>query len=168
MSLYPGIDVIAPVRTLRVAQCQIVEIAKALRARARIIATDKPTSSLTPKEFERLVEVIHTLTAQGVSVIYVSHKLDEVLRLCQTATILRDARRISAVPIPQTPVERLIETMVGRELAHASHSNFATVRAVLRVENLSRGTAVQDASFDIPVGEVLGIVGPVGSGRTEL
>ena len=166
--LDPAIDVTAPVRGLRVAQRQIVEIAKALRARARIIAMDEPTSSLTPKEFERLVEVIRTLTAQGVSVIYVSHKMDEVFRLCQTATILRDGRLISAVPIPQTPVGQVIETMVGRELAHASHSSFATDTVVLRVENLSRGTAVQGASFDVHAGEVLGIAGLVGSGRTEL
>src|SRR3989338_6172407 len=84
------IDVTAPIRSLRVAQRQVVEIAKALRANAKIIAMDEPTSSLTPKEFERLVQVIQTLTAQGVSVIYVSHKMDEVFRLCQQATILRD------------------------------------------------------------------------------
>ncbi len=82
----------APIRTLRVAQRQIVEIAKALRARARLIAMDEPTSSLTPKEFERLVEVIERLRAQGVSIIYVSHKMDEVYRVCQSATILRDGR----------------------------------------------------------------------------
>ena len=76
------IDVTAPVRTLRVAQRQIVEIAKALRSNARIIAMDEPTSSLTPNEFERLVQVVAKLAAQGVSIIYVSHKMDEVFRLC--------------------------------------------------------------------------------------
>ena len=162
------IDVTAPVRSLRVAQRQIVEIAKALRAKARIIAMDEPTSSLTPKEFERLVQVIHTLTAQGVSIIYVSHKMDEVFRLCQHATILRDGRLIGQVPIPQTPVAQVIETMVGRELAHASHHSHATDRVVLRVQGLSRGKAVQDAGFDLHAGEVLGIAGLVGSGRTEL
>jgi ribose transport system ATP-binding protein len=166
--LDPAIDVTAPVRTLRVAQRQIVEIAKALRARARIIAMDEPTSSLTPKEFERLVAVIATLKAQGVSVIYVSHKMDEVFRLCSKATILRDGRKVAEVPIPETPVERVIETMVGRELAHASHHSFATAKVVMHIENLSRGKAVQAAGFDLHAGEVLGIAGLVGSGRTEL
>ncbi len=162
------IDVTAPIRGLRVAQRQIVEIAKALRAKARIIAMDEPTSSLTPKEFERLVEVIQTLTAQGVSIIYVSHKMDEVFRLCQQATILRDGRLIAQVPIPQTPVAQVIETMVGRELAHASHHSHATDRVLLRVQGLTRGKAVQDAGFDLHAGEVLGIAGLVGAGRTEL
>ncbi|MGB8814926.1 MAG: sugar ABC transporter ATP-binding protein [Paracoccaceae bacterium] len=167
-ALDPAIDVTAPIRSLRVAQRQIVEIAKALRAKARIIAMDEPTSSLTPKEFERLVEVIKTLTAQGVSIIYVSHKMDEVFRLCQTATILRDGRLIAQVPIPQTPVREVIELMVGRELSQASHHSFSTDKVVLRVENLSRGNAVHDAGFDLHAGEVLGIAGLVGSGRTEL
>ncbi len=166
--LDPTIDVTAQVRSLRVAQRQIVEIAKALRARANIIAMDEPTSSLTPKEFERLVDVIRTLTLQGVSIIYVSHKMDEVFRLCQQATILRDGRVIIRVPIPQTPVTQVIETMVGRELAHASHRSFATDKVLLHVENLTRGDAVQGASFDLHAGEVLGIAGLVGSGRTEL
>ncbi len=166
--LDPTIDVTAQVRTLRVAQRQIVEIAKALRANARIIAMDEPTSSLTPAEFERLVQVIAKLTAQGVSVIYVSHKLDEVFRLCQQATILRDGRLVGQVPIPETPVRQVIELMVGRELAQATHHSFATGRVVLQVQGLGRGRAVRDASFTLHAGEVLGIAGLVGSGRTEL
>ncbi len=163
-----AIDVTAPIRGLRVAQRQIVEIAKALRANARIIAMDEPTSSLTPNEFERLVTVIGRLAAQGVSIIYVSHKLDEVFRLCQSATILRDGRLIARVPIPATPVRQVIETMVGRELAQATHHGFATDKVVLRVKCLSRGKAVLDAGFDLHAGEVLGVAGLVGAGRTEL
>ncbi len=166
--LDPTIDVTAPIRSLRVAQRQIVEIAKALRANARIIAMDEPTSSLTPNEFEKLVQVIQNLTAQGVAIIYVSHKLDEVFRLCSTATILRDGRLVGQVPIPQTPVQQVIALMVGRELAQVSHHGFATDKVVLQVENLSRGRAVQNASFTLHAGEVLGIAGLVGSGRTEL
>ncbi len=163
-----SIDVTAPVRSLRVAQRQIVEIAKALRANARIIAMDEPTSSLTPAEFDRLVTVIETLTAQGVSVIYVSHKMDEVFRLCQAATILRDGRLVGQVALPETPVRQVIQLMVGRELVHAKHNSFATDRVVVQVDGLSRGRAVKDASFTIHAGEVLGIAGLVGSGRTEL
>ncbi len=166
--LDPNIDVTAPIRGMRVAQRQLVEIAKALRAKARIIAMDEPTSSLTPSEFEKLVVVIGRLTAQGVSVIYVSHKMDEVFRLCQNATILRDGRLVAQVPIPQTPVAQVIETMVGRELAHITHHSHATDRVMMRVAGLSRGRAVQDASFDLHAGEVVGIAGLVGAGRTEL
>ena len=163
-----NIDVTAPVRSLRVAQRQIVEIAKALRSKARIIAMDEPTSSLTPNEFERLVQVVAKLAAQGVSVIYVSHKMDEVFRLCSAATLLRDGRLVKQVPIPETPVRQVIELMVGRELATASHHGFATDHEVLTVQGLGRGRAVQDASFALHAGEVLGIAGLVGSGRTEL
>lgn len=167
-SLDPAIDVTAPIRTLRVAQRQIVEIAKALRANAKIIAMDEPTSSLTPAEFEKLVAVIGRLSTQGVSIIYVSHKMDEVFRVCQTATILRDGRLISQVPIPATPVSQVIELMVGRELAKATHRSFATAKTIMKVSGLSRGRAVQDAAFELHAGEVLGIAGLVGSGRTEL
>ena len=166
--LDPGIDVSAPIRTLRVAQRQLVEIAKALRANATIIAMDEPTSSLTPAEFEKLVAVIGRLSAQGVSIIYVSHKLDEVFRVCQTATILRDGRLMARVPIPATPIAQVIELMVGRELAHASHHSFATDTTILKITGLSRGKAVQDAAFDLHAGEVLVVAGLVGSGRSEL
>ena len=167
-ALDPAIDVTAPIRSLRVAQRQIVEIAKALRGNAKIIAMDEPTSSLTPAEFEKLVAVIAKLSAQGVSVIYVSHKMDEVFRVCQTATILRDGHLIAQVPIPATPVSDVIELMVGRELAKSTHQSHATNRTLLKVIGLSRGRAVQNATFDLRAGEVLGIAGLVGSGRTEL
>ena len=166
--LDPGIDVTAPIRTLRVAQRQIVEIAKALRARARIIAMDEPTSSLTPKEFARLVEVIERLRAQGVSIIYVSHKMEEVYRVCQSATILRDGRLVGRVDLPATPVQQVIERMVGRELATDRHRSHARDRVVLEARGLSRGRSVQDATLKLHEGEVLCIAGLVGSGRTEL
>lgn len=166
--LDPTIDVTAPIRDLRVAQRQIVEIAKALRANARIIAMDEPTSSLTPKEFERLVQVIQTLTAQGVSIIYVSHKMDEVYRLCQRATILRDGCFVDCVPVPHTPLATVIEHMVGRALTQTGHRSFATQAVALQVRDLSRGKAVRRATLTLHRGEVLGVAGLVGSGRTEL
>ncbi len=166
--LDPTIDVTAPIRTLRVAERQIVEIARALRARARIIAMDEPTSSLTPREFDRLVAVIERLSAQGVSVIYVSHKMDEVYRVCQSATILRDGRLMGRVVIPDVPVNTVIETMVGRELTGSTHHSHTRDRVVLETRNLTRGRAVQDATLTLREGEVLCIAGLVGSGRTEL
>lgn len=145
--LDPAIDVTAQIRDLRVAQHRIVEIAKALRSNARVIAMDEPTSSLTPTEFDRLVEVIRGLAARGVSIIYVGHKMDEVFRLCQSATILRDGRLVTQVPISATPVSQVIELMVGRELAHVAHHSFATDRVLLKVAGLTRGKAVRDAGL---------------------
>ncbi|MFD2173149.1 sugar ABC transporter ATP-binding protein [Rhodobacter lacus] len=166
--LDPAIDVTAPVKTLRVAQRQIVEIAKARRANARIIAMDEPTSSLMPAEVDRLAEVIRGLAAKGVSIIYVSHKMDEIYRLCSAATVMRDGHLVGRVALPETPVEDVIRLMVGRALVHATHRSFATPRPVLEVRGLSRGSVVRDASFTLHAGEVLGIAGLVGSGRTEL
>ena len=100
--LDPNIDVATPIRELRVAQRQIVEIAKALLADARIIAMDEPTSSLTPREFHKLTAIIETLAAQGVAVIYVSHKLDEVFRVASRATVLRDGRLVGRADIAHT------------------------------------------------------------------
>jgi ribose transport system ATP-binding protein len=135
---------------------------------ARIIAMDEPTSSLTPAEFERLAELIHQLAAKGVSIIYVSHKMDEVFRICRTATILRDGRWVSDVRLAETTEQDVVARMVGRELATAHHQGFATDEVMLDVQGLSRGTAVRGATFQLRKGEVLGISGLVGAGRTEL
>jgi ribose transport system ATP-binding protein len=129
---------------------------------------DEPTSSLTPAEFERLAALISELAAKGVSVIYVSHKMDEVFRVCETATILRDGRKVTDVVMKDTSEGAVIAQMVGRELAAAEHKEFAQHDVVLEVEGLTRGDAVRDASFKLHRGEVLGISGLVGAGRTEL
>ena len=166
--LDPNIDPAAPIRTLKVAQRQIIEIARAMMEDAKILAMDEPTSSLTPAEFERLAVLIADLAAQGVSIIYVSHKMDEVFRVCETATILRDGRKIADVVLKDTTESAVVARMVGRELASAEHKGFAKDEIVLDVSGLSRGTAVRDASLKLRKGEVLGISGLVGSGRTEL
>jgi len=158
----------APIRTLKVAQRQIVEIARAMMEDAKVLAMDEPTSSLTPAEFERLAALISELAAKGVSIIYVSHKMDEVFRVCETATILRDGRKVTDVVMKDTTESAVIARMVGRELAAAEHKGFAQSDVVLDVSGLSRGTAVRDASFKLHRGEVLGISGLVGAGRTEL
>src|SRR4051794_35626594 len=158
----------APIRTLKVAQRQIVEIARAMMEDAKVLAMDEPTSSLTPAEFERLAVLIAELAAHGVSIIYVSHKMDEVFRVCNTATILRDGRKVTDVVMKDTTESAVIARMVGRELATAEHKGFARHETVLEVSGLSRGTAVRDTSFTLGKGEVLGISGLVGAGRTEL
>ena len=166
--LDPGIDPSVPIKTLKVAQRQIVEIARAIMEDAKVIAMDEPTSSLTPAEFDRLAVLIEDLAARGVTVIYVSHKMDEVFRVCRTATILRDGRKITDVVLAETTESAVVARMVGRELAAAHHKTFSTDEIMLDVQGLSRGTAVQDASFQLRKGEVLGVSGLVGAGRTEL
>ena len=116
--LDPTIDPAAPIKTLKVAQRQIVEIARAMMEDAKVLAMDEPTSSLTPAEFERLAVLIAELAAQGVSIIYVSHKMDEVFRVCETATILRDGRKVTDVVMKDTTESAVVARMVGRELAN--------------------------------------------------
>ncbi len=137
--LDPSIDPSVPIRTLKVAQRQIVEIARAMMEDAKVLAMDEPTSSLTPAEFERLAALIAELAAKGVSVIYVSHKMDEVFRVCETATILRDGRKVTDVVMKETSEGAVIARMVGRELAAAEHKGFAQNDVVLEVEGLTRG-----------------------------
>jgi ribose transport system ATP-binding protein len=166
--LDPGIDVTAKIGTLRVAQRQIIEIAKALLAEPRVIAMDEPTSSLTPREFERLAGVISGLSALGVAVIYVSHKLDEVFKVASRATVLRDGRTVGAVDLASTSETALVTMMVGRELEAHPHRSHSQPEIVLETRGLGRGTAVRNVSLALHRGEVLGIAGLVGAGRTEL
>ena len=166
--LDPAIRPDAPIKSLKVAQRQIVEIARALLENARIIAMDEPTSSLTPAEFERLAEVIAQLALGGVSIIYVSHKMDEVFKVCQRATVLRDGTLVGDVDLRETTESAVVAMMVGRTLAVAQHRSSATSEVILAVRNLTSGSKVVDATFDLRRGEVLGIAGLIGAGRTEL
>ncbi len=166
--LDPGIDAAARLGTLRVAQRQIVEIAKALLANARVIAMDEPTSSLTPHEFDRLAEVIRSLKARGVAVIYVSHKLEEVFQVASKATVLRDGRLVGSLDLAGATEGQLVTMMVGRPLETDRRRGFARQEVVLETRGLSRGDAVKGVDLTLRKGEVLGIAGLVGSGRTEL
>ena len=168
MRLDPAIQPDARIGTLKVAQRQIVEIARALLENARIIAMDEPTSSLTPSEFERLAFVIGQLARDGVSIIYVSHKMDEVFKVCSRATVMRDGTLVGEVDLTATTEPAIVSMMVGRTLAVAQHRSSATDETVLKVRDLSSSTRVVGASFDLRRGEVLGIAGLIGAGRTEL
>ena len=164
----PSINPASPIRELTVAQRQMVEIARALLEDASIIAMDEPTSSLTPREFERLVALIETLSRRGVSVIYVSHKMSEIYRTCSRASVLRDGKLVDVVSLADTPESDIVAKMVGRVLASAEHHSHSQQETLLQVRNLSRGRHVRDASFSVKRGEVVGISGLVGAGRTEL
>lgn len=166
--LDPTIDPTVPIKTLKVAQQQIVEIARALIDEASIIAMDEPTSSLTPSEFESLATLIATLSKRGVSVIYVSHKMDEVFRVCSRATILRDGKRVAVVDIADETENSIVSKMVGRDVLRAAHISHVSQTPVMTVKGLSRDGVVMDANLTLHAGEVLGISGLVGAGRTEL
>ncbi|AIC27242.1 sugar ABC transporter ATP-binding protein [Rhizobium etli bv. mimosae str. IE4771] len=164
----PAIDPSAPISSLKVAQRQVVEIARALLDKARIVAMDEPTSSLTPSEFDRLAEIIERLAASGVSIIYVSHKMDEVFQVCRRATVMRDGRVVrTGIDLRASAPDEVIGMMVGRELLVEEHHSHATRTVSVEVRNLSTHR-IRDVSFDLHKGEVLGVAGLVGSGRTEL
>lgn len=166
--LDPTIEITAKIRDLRVAQRQIIEIAKALLSEAAVIAMDEPTSSLTPREFEKLAEIIETLRQRGVAIVYVSHKFEEIYRVATSATVLRDGRKVGEVDLSVVKERELVGMMVGRELEAHPHQSHVKSEVVLEVKGLSRGDIVRDASFSLHKGEVFCIAGLVGSGRTEL
>ena len=157
-----------PIGRLRVAKRQIVEIARALLFEATIIAMDEPTSSLMPAEFERLVAVIDQLRRDGVSVIYVSHKLDEVRRICDRGTVLRDGRRIGVIDVRESTEAAIVSMMVGRDVVVERQTSNATGDVLLETRGLSWSDRVTDVSFRLRRGEILGIAGLMGAGRTEL
>ncbi|GHE88409.1 ABC transporter ATP-binding protein [Amycolatopsis deserti] len=160
------------VSTLGAAKKQMVEIARALRSRARIVIFDEPTASLTPEETLHLFNVIDDLRAAGLGVIYVSHALEESLKIADRVTVLRDGERVACLEAAKTNRDEIVRHMVGRELGGAARvepRRTADVRKrrVLEVENLILGNVVKNMSFSAYAGEVLGIAGLIGSGRTE-
>lgn len=166
--LDPSIDPHVPIKTLKVAQQQIVEIARALLDEAKIIAMDEPTSSLTPKEFDRLAELISDLKSMNVSIIYVSHKMDEIFRVCDRATIMRDGKQVGVVNIKDETEETIVSKMIGRKIEKIEHQSFIQNKEVLNIENLGSHEYVSPTSFSVKAGEVVGVAGLVGAGRTEL
>ncbi|MCA9836234.1 MAG: sugar ABC transporter ATP-binding protein [Trueperaceae bacterium] len=162
------------VADLRIGQQQIVEIAKALAQNAQILIMDEPTSALSQHEVESLFSIIQDLTAQGVSIVYISHKLDELLRIGDFFTILRDGRLVAEAPAAEVSLEWIVEKMVGRSsdsLFHREEHEAKEVLLEVSHLNLPRaggGMLLDDVSFKLRAGEVLGIYGLMGSGRTEL
>ena len=156
-------------RNLSVAQQQIVEIAKALSRNARILVMDEPTAALSGREVEKLFAIIRDLQRQGLGIVYVSHRLDEIFALCDRATIMRDGEYITTEPVRELSRERIIELMVGRKLESEFPKRAAPIGPKkLEVRDLRRGAAVRGVSFELRRGEVLGLTGLVGAGRTEL
>jgi ribose transport system ATP-binding protein len=164
-----ALDLDARAETLRSAEKQLIEIARALWGDVRLVIMDEPTSSLGDREVDRLFSIIRGLRDKGISIIYISHKLDEVFRIADRITVLRDGRTIGTVVASETTPDVLISMMVGRQLGHdIQKASRATDRVVLDVNSLSTDTGLKDISFALRRGEVLGIYGLLGSGRTEL
>ena len=163
------IDPRASVKDLGVALQQMTEIAKALSRNADIIVMDEPTSALTDQEIPQLFEAIRRLKAQNKSVIYISHRLEELYEIGDVATVLRDGTYVGTVPVSELSMDKLITMMVGRELKEKFPKEEAAIgEEILRVEGLNRDGVLKDISFNLRKGEILGISGLVGSGRTEL
>lgn len=162
------IDLDVPCRLLTTAHQQLVEIAKALVFDARIFVMDEPSAALTSHEVTRLFEIIRDLKRQGIGIIYISHRLDEVFTIADRVTILRDGRNVEERPIAQITRNAVIERMVGRELKSEFPVRTANIGAPrLEVSGLRRGRAVCDVSFTVHRGEILALTGLVGAGRTE-
>jgi D-allose transport system ATP-binding protein len=161
------------VRALSISEKQLVEIAKSLAFGARVIVMDEPTSSLVEEEVDRLFTIVGRLRDNGTAVVFISHKLNEVMALADRVTILKDGAAVGTLPIGECTIDLLVQLMVGRELKSKYLSNHADMRGsaepVLEVSNLTRSDGkVRDISFTLYAGEILGVSGLVGAGRTEL
>lgn len=162
------IDPRAKCRDLKVAEQQTVEIARALAADAQIIVMDEPTAALSKQEVDKLLAIIEDLKREGISIIYISHRLEEVFAIADRITVLRDGESVGESATADVSKNQLIEWMVGRPMEEEFPKRKVDRGPVcLKVEGLSRGGAVQDVSFELHEGEVLGLAGLVGSGRTE-
>ena len=167
----------ALVRDLSVAEQQMVEIARAISMKSRLIVMDEPTSALSRTEVQKLFAIIRALKCDGISTIFVTHRLEEVFEICDRYTVLRDGRHVGAGSVSETSIDGIIRMMVGRELGLLvkRQSTYATHDIALAVEELSRRRKNTDASaielhgvwFNVKKGEILGIAGLVGAGRTE-
>lgn len=154
---------------LSVSQRQMVEIAKAVSHNSRIIVFDEPTSSLTEDEVDHLFEIIFDLKARGCGIIYISHRMSEILRISDEVTVMRDGKNIATTPASELTTDMIITQMVGRELTNVyPHKTNVPGEVVMKVENLSAlYENLHDVSFELRRGEILGFAGLVGAGRTE-
>ena len=154
---------------LTVARQQLIEIAKALSFNSKVLIMDEPTSALNETEVEHLFAIIEDLKNQGVGIVYITHKMDEVKRIADRITVMRDGQTIATLPGHGTPISKIISLMVGRELADATRAEGKTGGAeALRVVGLNRGKAIKNVSFTVRKGEILGFAGLMGAGRTEV
>ncbi len=174
-SVFAELGIDFPLRTevskLSVAQQQMIEIAKVLSRDARIIVMDEPTAALSEREIDRLFGIIKTLKSRGAGIVYISHRMEELPRITDRVTVIRDGKAIETRATADFPPDDIIRAMVGRTLeAHfpALPEVAADAPAVLEVRNLVRAPAVNGVSFSVQAGEIVGLAGLVGAGRTEI
>ena len=154
---------------LTVAEMQRVEIAKALAIDARVVIMDEPTATLAEKEIEDLFGVIKALTDDGIAILYISHRLDEIFRIADRVTVMRDGKIVDTLPVAELDEDKLVRLMVGREIGNLYPKPEVPIGDVLlRATGISRGEKLKDCSFEVRAGEILGFAGLVGAGRTEL
>src|SRR5262249_43125166 len=158
-----------PVLGLSVAEQQLRAIAKAFALQARVLLLDEPTAALPAHEVEELFPIVKQLRERGVAVLFVSHRLEEVFRIADRLTVLRDGRHIITAPVSEMNTEEIIRHMVGRELSNLFPKSEAVIGdVVLEVRHLTRPGVFADVSFELRQGEILGFAGLVGAGRTEV
>jgi ribose transport system ATP-binding protein len=164
------VDTRMPAHELGVAQQQVVEIAKALSQDARILVMDEPTAALSDREIARLFDRIRALKRNGVAIIYISHRLQEIFEIGDRITVLRDGRNVASLAPSETSVDDLVRLMVGRQVTTTYRERFCDVpgAVVLEVRDLQAENGVRAAALDVNAGEVVGLAGLVGAGRTEL
>jgi ABC-type sugar transport system ATPase subunit len=174
-SLNFQVDPATPVGLLGTAKRQMVEIARAIHNKARIIIFDEPTASLTPEEIVHFFNLVRDLRARGVAIVYISHALEESLKISDRITVLRDGKVVISAKTSEMTREKLVRYMVGRDITQTYYARARVdgdlrrrLERVLVVENVTMGAAVKNMSFSIYAGEVVGIAGLIGSGRTEI
>jgi ribose transport system ATP-binding protein len=154
---------------LTVAEQQRLEIAKALAIEAKVLILDEPTATLAEREIEGLFEVMREMASRGIAILYISHRLDEIFRIADRVTVMRDGNVVETKPTSELTEEELVNLMVGREVGNLYPKPEAEIGEVLlRVEGISREGVLKDCSFEVRSGEILGFAGLVGAGRTEL
>ncbi len=162
------VAVSAPVRGLSMADQQLIEIAKSLSLEARVLILDEPTASLSAHEVERLFTIVRRLRDRGVSVLFVSHRLDEVFDLCDRATVLRDGRHVVTTATSELTTAHLVRHMVGRTVSLFPKVETPIGDVLLEVRELTRVGVFRDVGFSVRAGEIVGLAGLVGAGRTEV
>ena len=163
------IDPVAKVEDLATGDCQIVEILKALRHNASILVMDEPTSSLSEREAKRLFEVVRRLRREGLALVYISHRLEEIIDLADEVSVLRDGALVHCEQVAKLDIPKIVHYMVGRELTDFFPTRTARIgQVLLQVQGLSSDAGIRDISFEVLRGEIVGMAGLVGAGRTEV
>jgi ribose transport system ATP-binding protein len=164
-----GIDPQAEAGSLSIGQQQMVEIAKALSLKARVLVMDEPTAALTEREIERLFAIMSELKSRGVAIVYVSHRMEEIFRICDRISVLRDGHFVGERAIAETSFDQIVQLMVGREIGQRFPRRSHECGAVrLQVDGLADEGQISGISFEVRAGEVLGIAGLMGAGRSEI